>query len=276
MSDRTILNPQYSNSLNNLFNGTGNIDLGNIVVNQLTVDSSNTGNDYLLTSYSNQLAITSPTGVIGKLQLGNPDDYVQLACPDLGVLQTTALQLTDTPGSVLIKPITTNYIGLVDTATNTNTANIQAGTFNALTEVTSPSYNIFSSNGQGNIDITFVNPGNYLNIPSSVLVGKSMSAVNYQGGLYYAQYISSPIRVLPPSGTSQYVWNIPWNPSDGWTINTITPIFTFVSDYPTAINSYVLNANGLYQLQITLNVSNGSGTQPSTINAINYIIMNNA
>jgi hypothetical protein len=103
-----------------------------------------------------------------------------------------------------------------------------------------------------------------------------MSAANFQGGIYSAQYVSNPIRVLPPSGTSQYVWNIPWNPSDGWTINTITPIFTFVSDYPTALNSYSLVANGIYQLQITLNVSNGSGTQPSTLNAINYIIMNNA
>jgi len=275
MSDRSILNPQYANSLNNLFNGTGNIDLGNIVVNKLTVDSSNTGNDYSLTSYSNALSVSCPDGFIPTLQFGSGADYVQIKCPTDNVLQTTALQLTDASGSVLIKPITDNYIGLVNTTTGTNTASVQAGIFNALTEVTSPSYNIFSSNGQGNIDITFVNPGNYLNIPSSMFVNKSMSAANYQGGLYSGQFTTNPPRTLPPSGTSQYVFNIPWNPSEGWTVNTIIPLFTFSSDYPIVINSYSLVANGIYQLQITLNTSNGSGTQSSNIYAINYIIMNN-
>jgi hypothetical protein len=275
MSDRTILNPQYANSLNNLFNGTGDIDLGNIVVNKLTVESSNNDNDYSLSCYSNTLAVNCPATITPSFQIGNSNQYVQLKCPTTGVLQTKGLQLTDTSGTVLIKPITTNYIGLVDTTTGTNTANIQAGTFNALTELTTPLINLFATNGN-NTDITFNGTGNYVDVPSSMYVNQSMNAANYQGGFYSGQFTTNPPRTLPPAGTSQYIFNVPWNPKSGWTVNTIIPIFTFSSDYPIAINSYSLVANGLYELQITLNTSNGSGTQPTFIYAINYLLMNNA
>jgi hypothetical protein len=275
MSDRTILNPQYSNSLNNLFNGTGDIDLGTVVVNKLTVDSSNNDNDYSLSCYSNTLAVNCPTTITPSFQIGNSNQYVQLKCPTTGVLQTKGLQLTDTPGTVLIKPIATNYIGLVDTTAGTNTASVQGGTFNALTSITSPSYNIFASNGN-NTDITFDGTGNFINIPSNLFVNQSMSAGNYQGGLYSGKYVSNPIRTIPPSGTSTYTFNIPWNPTTGWVVDTITPLFTYVSDYPIATNTIALVANGIYQLQITIQVSNGSGTQPTNLYSINYIIMNNA
>jgi len=274
MSDRSILNPQYANSLNSLFNGTGNIDLGNVVVNKLTVDSSNTGNDYSFTSYSNALSVSCPNGFVPTLQFGSGADYVQIQCPADNVLQTTALQLTDSSGSVLIKPITDNYIGLVNTTTGTNTANIQGGTFNALTEVISPSYNIFATNGN-NTDITFDGTGNFINIPSNMYVNQSMSAGNYQGGLFSQKLITNPIRVLPPSGTSTYVFTIPWNPTPNWVVGTIVPIFSYVSDYPVATNTYSLNAPNTYQLEISVQTSNGSGTQPNTIYSINYILMNN-
>lgn len=276
MSDRTILNPQYSNSLNALFNGTGNIDLGNVVVNQLTIDSSNTGNDYTLTSYSNALSIACPNAITPLIQFGNSDNYVQLSCPADNTLELDALQFSDSTGTVIIKPITGNYIGLVNPSTNTNTGCVQGGTFNALTSVTSPTYNIFDPANGDNTNITFNGTGDYIDVPSSMFVNKSMSAGNYQGGLYSGQYTTNPPRTLPPSGTSQYVFNIPWNPALNWTVNTIIPLFSFSSDYPTVLNSYALVANGIYQLQITLNLSNGSGTQSSNIYAINYLIMNNA
>jgi len=277
MSDRTDLNTQYAttNSLNNLFSGSGSIDLGTVLANKLTIDSSNTGNDYSLTSYSNALSVSCPNGITPTIQFGSANDYVQLKCPADNVLQTTALQLTDTSGSVLVKPITTNYLGLVNTTTNTNTGNIQGGTFNALTEIISPSYNLFATNGN-NTDITFNGNGNFIDIPSSMFVHNSMSASNFQGGLYSGQYTTNPVRVIPPSGTSTYTFNIPWNPSEGWVVDTITPLFTYVSDYPIATNTVALVANGIYQLQITIQVSNGSGTQPTNLYSINYLIMNNA
>jgi len=274
MSDRTILNPQYANSLNQLFSGTGSIDLGTVVANKVTIDSSNTNNDYSLTSYSNALSISCPDGIIPTIQFGSGADYVQIKCPADNVLQTTAVQLSDTPGTVLIKPITTNYLGLVNTATNTNTGCVQGGTFNALTSVATPLINLFATNGN-NTDITFNGTGNYIDVPSSMFVNKSMSAGNYQGGLYSGQYTTNPVRVIPPSGTSTYTFNIPWNPTDGWVVSTITPLFTYVSDYPIATNTVALVANGLYQLQITIQVSNGSGTQPTNLYSINYLIMNN-
>lgn len=275
MSDRTILNPQYSNSLNALFSGTGSIDLGTVVANKVTIDSSNTNNDYSLTSYSNALSISCPNGFIPTLQFGSGDDYVQLRCPADNVLQTTALQLTDTSGSVQIKPITDNYLGLVNTSTGANTGNIQGGTFNALTSVTSPTYNIFDDNNGANTNITFNGQGRYVDLPASLYVHNACNAGTFGGGLYAGQFTTNPPRVLPPSGTSQYVFNIPWNPALNWTVDTITPIITYVSDYPTVTQGIGLVANGIYELQIIIDTSNGSGTQPSTISSINYLIINN-
>lgn len=276
MSDRTILNPQYANSLNQLFSGSGSIDVANVVANKVTIDSSNTGNDYSLTSYSNALSVSCPDGIIPTLQFGSGADYVQIKCPTDNVLQTTALQLTNSTSSVLIQPLTApNYIGLVNPSTGTNTASVQGGTFNALTSVTSPTYNIFDPSNGDNTNITFNGTGDYIDVPSSMFVNKSMAAANFQGGLYSGQYVSNPIRSIPPSGTSTYTFNIPWNPSDGWVVSTITPLFTYVSDYPIATNTVALVANGLYQLQITIQVSNGSGTQPTNLYSINYLIMNN-
>jgi hypothetical protein len=275
MSDRTILNPQYANSLNSLFTGSGNLSLNNVTTNHLAFNSLTTGTSYNIDCYSNDLSINSGSAsVIPSLQLTNSDVGVIIQCPTDNVLQTTALQLNNSSGTVLIKPITTNYLGLVDTATDTNTGCVQGGTFNALTSVTTPILNLAASNGT-NTDITYNGNGLFVNVPTSMYVNNSMSAGNYQGGLYSGQYTTNPPRTLPPSGTSQYVFNIPWNPTAGWTVDTIIPLFTFASDYPTVINSYSLVANGLYQLQITLNTSNGSGTQSSNIYAINYLIMNN-
>jgi hypothetical protein len=276
MSDRTILNPQYSNSLNNLFTGSGNLSIDTLTTNHALFNSLTTGTSYNIDCYSNDLSINSGSAsVIPSLQLTNAEVGVILQCPANNVLQTTAIKLANTSGNVLIEPITTDYLGLVNTTTNTNTGNIQGGTFNALTSVTSPVYNIFDASGGANTDITFNGTGAFINIPSNLYVNQSMSAGNYQGGLYSGQFTTNPPRTLPPSGTSQYVFNIPWNPTANWTVDTIIPLFTFSSDYPTIINSYSLVANGSYQLQITLNTSNGSGTESSNIYAINYLIMNN-
>jgi hypothetical protein len=278
MSDRTVLNPQYAttNSLNSLFSGSGSIDLGNVLANKVTIDSTNNDNDYSLTCYSNTLSIGCPATITPSVQIGNSNQYVQLKCPSTNILKIPSLQLANSTNSVLIQPLSApNYIGLVDTATNTNTASVQGGTFNALTSVTTPLLNLFATNGD-NTNITFNGTGDYINVPSSMYVNKSMSAGNFTGGLYSGQFTTNPPRSVPPSGTSQYVFNIPWNPAPDWTVDTVIPLFTFTSDYPTVVNSYALVANGVYQIQISLNVSNGSGTQSSNIYAINYLIMNNA
>jgi hypothetical protein len=278
-ADRTILSPQNANALNGLFTGAGNLDLNSLTTNQITLDSLSPapGNtDYTINSYSNVMAITVGNASIPAIiQLTNSVDTAQIACPDNNVIGVPQLLLSDSATPVLIKPLSApNYLGLVNPATGTNTASIQGGTFNALTSVTSPIYNIVSSNGQGNINITFVNPGNYLDITSSMYVHHACNAGTFGGGIYSDQYVSNPIRVLPPSGTSQYVFTIPWNPVANWTVDTINPIFTYVSDYPIATTSYSFLAISDYQLQITLNTSNGSGTQPTSIYSINFILLN--
>ena len=272
-ADRTIISPQNANSLNALFSGTGNIDLGTVVANKVTIDSSNTNNDYSLTSYSNALSISCPDTVNANIQIGNSVDYVQLRCPDVNVLQVPQLQLSNTSGTVQIKPITTDYLGLVNTSTGANTASVQGGTFNALTSVTSPTYNIFASNG-ANTNITFNGTGEYVDIPSSIYVHNACNAGTFGAGIYSDQYVSNPIRNLPPSGTSQYIFTISWNPVANWTVDTINPIFTYVSDYPIVTNSFSFLKINDYQLQITLNTSNGSGTQPTNIYSINFVLLN--
>jgi hypothetical protein len=276
MSDRTILNPQNANALNGLFTGAGNLDLNSLTTNEIILDSLNNTSDYTLNSYSNVMAITArSTSIPPIIQLTNSVDTVQLSCPDNKILGVPQLLLSDSATPVLIKPLSAaNYIGLVNPATGTNTASVQGGTFNALTGVTSPNYNIYSSNGQGNIDITFVNPGNYLDITSSMYVHNACNAGTFGGGIYSDQYVSNPIRVLPPSGTSQYIFTIPWNPIANWTVNTINPIFTYVSAYPVVTQGYSFLAISDYQLQITLDTANGSGTQPNSINSINFILLN--
>lgn len=278
MSDRTILNPQNANSLNGLFTGSGNLDLNSLTTNLITLDSitpapSNT--DYTINSYSNVIAITAGSASIPPIiQLTNSVDTVQISCPADDILQVPQLQLSGSDTPVLIKPLSAdNYIGLVNPVTGTNTASVQGGTFNALTNFTGTTYNIYASNGN-NTDITFNGTGNYVDIPSSMYVHNACNAGTFGGGIYSDQYVSNPIRTLPPSGTSQYIFTIPWNPVANWTVDTINPIFTYVSDYPISTTSYSFLAISDYQLQITLNTANGSGTQPTNIYSINFILLN--
>jgi hypothetical protein len=267
MSDRTIISPQYANSLNGLFQGSANLDVGNITANKVTIDSSNAGSDYSLTCYSNTLAISSDASTTANVQIGNPSTYVQLSCPSSNTLQVPQLLLSNSATPVLIKPLSAaNYLGLVNPATGTNTASVQGGTFNALTSVTSPLYNI--SNGAQNVDITL--NSQFINIPFNIAANQSfVDAAAFSGGIYTDTY---PANVtLPPNGTSAITIVIPWNPYTNWTTDTVTIMPTYISDYPTGTQSLVLVQLSTTQLQITFNTINANVTQPSVIHSINYM-----
>jgi hypothetical protein len=116
MSDRTILNPVNANSLNGIFNGSGTISVQNINASAIATASISASGSvgfvapsseaYAMFNNNNILVVKGvDTTITPTLQLTNTTNTVSLSCPSNGVLQTTGVQLTDTSGSVLVKPI---------------------------------------------------------------------------------------------------------------------------------------------------------------------------
>jgi hypothetical protein len=265
MSDRSILNPQYSNSLNALFSGTGNVDLGTVVANKVTIDSANNDNDYSLTCFSNALVITCPVAATPNVQIGNANQYVQLKCPATGVLKVPQLEVNSGDGNaVTLSAIATDYLSL-------NGGNIQGANLNA-TEGIACAGPLNMSDTQGNMNIQFTYP--YLTIGSPLSVTGYINAPYFSGGMYSDVITYNPPRSVPASiGTSAIIALIPWNPTANWTVDTVTAVQNYVSDYPLTTTSIGLVKVGTNQLQITFNTQN-TNAQPSNLYSASFIIVN--
>jgi hypothetical protein len=259
LSELIVSNEKYSNSAGYApstasfsagLTGT-NVTIGNILADKVTINSSNTANDYSLTSYSNALSISCPNSITPLIQFGNSNDYVQLSCPADNTLQLPTLQLSNSSGVVQIKPITTDYIGLVNTSTGLNTASVQGGTFNALTSVTTPTLNLAASNG-ANTNITYDGTG--INFSEGII------APTYSGGIGMLRTNLSVPQILPNSSATliAVISNFIGSANSAYVIscNTIAPIifdvdFFQVAEPDTTIYIYAVNPT-----QATLEASN--------------------
>jgi hypothetical protein len=262
-ADRTILSPQYANSLNGIFDGSGDILVNNITTERVTLQSQNTGSNYQLGCYNSLLSINTGSGNV-----------------------TPQVQLTN---------------GNNNSATLSVPANdyLQGGTFKALNAVTSPIYNI--SGGGENIDITYNGTG--VTIPSELTIGASGSQVTltcylqnlleffgqlncntiqasssisspyYTGGLYNSVLNISPPIAIQTSTSHQFFVEFYWNPIANWTTDTITVIPSYTCDYPVNTTDITLNQTGSTSLQIVFTVFN-SFLAASNVYAINYAVFN--
>lgn len=263
-ADRTILNPQYANSLNNLFNGNGNIDLGNVLANKVTLDSSTAGSDYSLTCYGNTLAVSCDSSTTANIQIGNPSTYVTLKCPSSNTLKIPELQVNSETGNVVtLSAISTDYLSL-------NGGNLQGANLNA-TEGVQCAGALNISDSQGSSDIVYTYP--YLTINTPLSVGNYINAPYFAGGMYSDAYTLQPPRAIPVSGTSAITILIPWNPTANWVVDTITVVQSYISDYPISTQSLGLVKVGSNQLQITFNTFNAN-SQPSNLYSVNYMVVN--
>lgn len=279
MSDRTILSPQYANSLNGLFDGTGDLEVNTITTERVTLQSQNTGSNYQLGCYNSLLSInTGDSTVTPEIQLtnGGGGESITLSVPTNNVLRMSALNLYNPSNgsNVTIQPIanSTNYLGLVNTANGTNTGNIQAGTFNALTSVTSPIINVFNEVG-GNANITFDGTSQAIVMPSNLSVAGYTFASTFTGGLYNNAFNLSPPTPIQPSTSHQVTVSLPWYPSANWTTDTITVMPTYTCDYPLNTTAITLNQTGAGELQIVFTIFNSYGAA-SNLYAVNYVVLN--
>jgi hypothetical protein len=264
MSDRTVLNPQYANSLNGLFQGSANLDVGNVLANKVTIDSSNAGSDYSLTCNSNTLLILSDASTTANVLIGNPSTNVTLSCPYNGALKVPQLEINNNNGNVAtLSAISTDYLSL-------NGGNLQGANLNATESIAC--YGILTmASTQGSCGIQYTYP--YVTIGSPLSVTGYISAPNYTGGIYNDAYTLQPTRAIPVSGTSAVVVLIPWYPTENWTTDTVTVVQSYISDYPINTQSVGLVKVSSGQLQITFNTYNSYGAT-SNLYSVNFIVMN--
>jgi hypothetical protein len=276
MSDRTILNPQYANSLNGLFNGTSDLNLNDVTADRVILKSQNTGSNYQLGCYNSLLSInTGDSTVTPEVQLtnGGGGESITLSVPTNNVLRMSALNLYNPSNgnNVSIEPIGDNMIGLINTSDNSNKGNIQAGTYFAINSIQSPIYNI--SGSSSNINVTYNNTA--VEIPASLSVSGYTFSSAFTGGLYCDALTLSPPRTIQTSQSTQVQVNIPWYPSLNWTTDTICVMPTYISDYPLNTTAITLAQSGQGQLQIVFTILNSFGAA-SNLYAINYVVLNQA
>lgn len=276
-ADRTILSPQYANSLNGLFDGSGDLEVNRITTEGLTLQSQNTGSNYGLGCYNSLLSInTGSTTVTPEIQLTNGagGESITLSVPTNNVLRMPALNLYNPSNgnNVTIQPITTGYLGLVNTADGTNTGNIQGGTFNAIDRFYGTTYNVYDTVG-GNANITFDGTSQAIVMPSNLSVAGYAFASTFTGGLYNNAFNLSPPTPIQPSTSHQVTVSLPWYPSENWTTDTITVMPTYTCDYPLNTTAITLNQTGAGELQIVFTIFNSYGAA-SNLYAVNYVVLN--
>jgi hypothetical protein len=263
MSDRTILDPQYANSLNGLFNGTGDIVINDITAEKVTLQSQNTGSNYQLGCYNSLLSInTGSSNVTPQVQLTNGgNNSVTLSVPDNNVLQMPELQLSNSVTSPIYNisgggsnvDITYNGIGVVIPT------ELIIGVPGSQVTLTCPTQNLLQFFGQLNCNTMQVSSG--------------ISSAYYTGGLYNSVLNISPPTAIQTSTSHQFFVELYWNPAANWTTDTITVIPSYTCDYPVNTTDITLNQTGSTALQIVFTVFNSYGAA-SNVYAINYVVLN--
>jgi hypothetical protein len=265
-ADRTIISPQYANSLNGLFDGDAVLDVNQLYASSVIMKSVNTGSNYSLGCYSNVFEInsgstaTTPVVQITDGNGGNQNAYITV--PSNNVIRVENLQVGTSNANVTLTCPSQNELEFF--------GNLACNTISTVTQISSPSVNIEQTGGGGSA-MTY--NGTAVVIPSALSVSSYAFASTFTGGLYNDAYALQPPRAIPVSGTSAITLLIPWYPTENWTTDTVTVVQSYISDYPINTQSIALAKVGSGQLQITFNTFN-SYSQPSNLYSINYIVMN--
>jgi len=265
---RTILDPEYANSLNGLFNGTTPIEVS-------TVEIGIPPNQVLLACQSNGvLTVGGDAKITGSdLTLGLPGSDVVLSCNANDSLvvggfvtatsgltaQNGTLTLGVSPAAVVLTG-TTGYLevagSILAEASLTVGSSIIPGTVNFQLSSSDPSNFV-------NMNVSSTNP-NYVNISSGITTGEIISDT-YRGGIGYLNSYVTPTSTISPGGfytnaaviipnfigsaTSAYVISINTSTDPAIPYNQFVPSVAFVAAQvptnSTIVSVQILNASTL-------------------------------
>ena len=234
---RTILEPQYANDLNGLFNGSTPIN----------VSSVNIG-----TSPSNVvLSVNAPGSlIVGGTVTATGGISAQNGVCVLGNA-ANSIQLTGTNGNLSLGGgITAN-----------------SATINGVCNATS----FGVTNGSNTISLQCNSPS-VLTVGGSCVATGSFSAPFYGGGMYVGLY-SSPVSIPANSPYTITLGSIPYNPTSGWVATSIYPQFTLTSQYGgIGIQDISLTKNVDNTLNIDLTVYNTNPSSGQELTSFYYFL----